>query len=296
MVAWAPIIAGAKVAAPYIAKGASAVMGLLNLFGDSGKANSAEMSYQYSKQLQQHQYELNRATRQTAFGDTRQSLEDADYNPLLAVGQQANGGVFGASMSVQDPKSERLANAIGTANAFVNIMQQQSQSKLNSAQSALAEITGKNDTNRLGLESLRNSAMVSQLDEQTRGIKIRNDVDQLTLLDTANATLENIRSDTSNKNEQKKLAKAQQNVAKATMGLIGAQTGYTYQQTSNARAENSAIQARTRQTEATTKSIEANNRWVNNHPKQASFTQGVGQYVGALGKLLGGSTTINYQK
>ena len=100
-------------------------MGLLSsIFGDS---NSAAASLAASMALQNHQYELNRKTRQTAYQDTRYSLESAGYNPLLAVGQQAQGGTFGASLSVQDPKSENLQNALATA-------QMASQAKLNSAQ------------------------------------------------------------------------------------------------------------------------------------------------------------------
>ena len=136
-------------------------MGLFSsLFGDSG-ANSARMSYEYSKALQKHQYELNRKTRQTAFQDTRQSLEEAGYNPLLAVGQQSQGGTYGAGISVQDPKSENLQNALAMANyatqaklnsaqAFNQIRQGQlttaqannliSQSRLNSAQTALSNL------------------------------------------------------------------------------------------------------------------------------------------------------------
>ena len=96
-----------------------------------GDSDSAKQSYLYSRALQQHQYELNRKTRQTAYQDTRYSLEQADYNPLLAVGQQANGGTFGATMNVTDPKTENLQNALSVAQANSAI-------RLNSAQARLA--------------------------------------------------------------------------------------------------------------------------------------------------------------
>lgn len=136
-------------------------MDILSLLSSAFSANSAGHSLKASKALMERQYELNRLTRQTAYQDTRQSLVEAGYNPLLAVGQQSQGGSFGASLSVQDPKSENLQNALTSANlasqtklnsaqAYNQIQQGQlttaqannllSQSKLNSAQTALTNL------------------------------------------------------------------------------------------------------------------------------------------------------------
>lgn len=129
--------------------------------GGATSADSSLQSYKYSRALQQHQYELNRQTRQTAYQDTRYSLEQAGYNPILAVGQQANGGAFGATLNAQDPKTERLNNVLNSlsnysqlrlnsANAYNQIMQGRltnaqaynliSQSRLNSAQTGLVNL------------------------------------------------------------------------------------------------------------------------------------------------------------
>lgn len=91
----------------------------MGLFGSS--SNSAKKSFEYSKALQQHQYELERKSRQTAYQDTRQSLEEAGYNPLLAVGQQSGSLPVGNQMSVTDPETERLQNSVALANAIAEL-------------------------------------------------------------------------------------------------------------------------------------------------------------------------------
>lgn len=93
--------------------GVSSVMGL---FG-----NSAKQSYKYSKKLQEHQYALERQSRQTAYQDTRQSLEAAGYNPLLAVSDQSGSLPVGNQMSVTDPATERLTNGIALASAIADL-------------------------------------------------------------------------------------------------------------------------------------------------------------------------------
>ncbi len=102
----------------------SSVMGL---FGSS--SNSAKKSFEYSKALQQHQYELERQSRQTAYQDTRQSLEAAGYNPLLAVGQQSGSLPVGNQMSVTDPETERLQNGIALASAIADLQMKKAQTQ-----------------------------------------------------------------------------------------------------------------------------------------------------------------------
>lgn len=142
-------------------------MGLFSsLFGNDA-ANSARMSYEYSRQLQQHQYELNRQTRQTAFQDTRHSLVEAGYNPLLAVGQQSQGGTFGATMSVQDPASENLANKLAQAQAISQLRlnsaqayNQTQQGKLTTAQASNLLSQGKLNSAQTALANLQANAQV----------------------------------------------------------------------------------------------------------------------------------------
>lgn len=151
----------------------SAVGGMLrerlgSMFGSN--SNSAMTSYILSKKLQEHQYELNRMTRQTAYQDTRYSLENAGYNPLLAVGQQAQGGTFGASLSATDPKTENLQNSLQVAQA-------NSQVRLNSAQAYNAFMQGNLTTaqaNNLISQSRLNSAQQSLVNLQSNAQAINN--------------------------------------------------------------------------------------------------------------------------
>lgn len=105
-----------------ILQGGSSLMGL---FG----GNSAKKSFEYSMALQQHQYDLERKSRQTAYQDTRQSLEAAGYNPLLAVGQQSGSLPVGNQMNVTDPATEKLQNSIALANAIADIKLKKAQEK-----------------------------------------------------------------------------------------------------------------------------------------------------------------------
>lgn len=100
---------------------------IMGLFGSS--SNSARKSYEYSRLLQQHQYDLERKSRQTAFQDTRQSLESAGYNPLLAVGQQSGSLPVGNQMSVTDPQTERLQNGIALASALADLRMKKAQTE-----------------------------------------------------------------------------------------------------------------------------------------------------------------------
>ncbi len=102
---------------------------LMGLFGSS--SNSAAKSFEYSKALQQHQYELERQSRKTYYQDARSSLEAANYNPLLAVtgGSSAASLPVGNQMSVTDPKTERLQNGLALANAIADINLKKAQAK-----------------------------------------------------------------------------------------------------------------------------------------------------------------------
>lgn len=106
----------------------------MGLFGSLFGGNSAKQSLSYSKALQNHQYQLERQSRQTAYGDTRKSLEDAGYNPMLAVGQQSGSLPVGNQLTVQDEKSERLQNSIALGSAIANMRNLWSQTSLNKSQ------------------------------------------------------------------------------------------------------------------------------------------------------------------
>lgn len=142
MVSWSAILPFLKVAGKsagsWLSKHSGSLLSsggsILGLFG----SNSAKKSFEYSKALQQHQYELERQSRQTAFQDTRYSLEQAGYNPLLATGQQASSLPVGNTMSVQDDRTENLNNAISAISALSSVKLNNSQTKANSAGASLA--------------------------------------------------------------------------------------------------------------------------------------------------------------
>lgn len=261
---------------------ASAVGSLVSigsqLFGGS---NSAYKSYKYSKMLQENQYELNRKTRQTAFQDTRQSLEDANYNPLLAVGQQAQGGTYGASMSVTDPSTERLQNALNTASAISTIAQQKSQSKLNSAQTSLSEAQTEATNSNIINQQAITSAQVALLKSQTEAQNISNTVENLYALDRANTQIKQMNSSIGLMQEQAKsegakraLMQTEQAVNRAQIGVLGAQVGQIGAITNNINqnSANAVIQG---------KILGRQNVWEQKHPIQYGHGQTIKTYTGA---------------
>lgn len=100
---------------------------VMGLFGTKG--NSAASSFAYSKALQEHQYELERQSRQTAYQDTRYSLEQAGYNPMLAVGSQSGSLPVGNQMDVTDPKIERMNTFLNASSALADIAVKKAQAR-----------------------------------------------------------------------------------------------------------------------------------------------------------------------
>ena len=253
------------------------------LFGGS---NSAYKSYKYSKMLQENQYELNRKTRQTAFQDTRQSLEDANYNPLLAVGQQAQGGTYGASMSVTDPSTERLQNALNTASAISNIAQQKSQAKLNSAQTSLSQEQSKATIANVINQNAMTSAQTGLIKSQTEAQNISNNVENLYALDRAQSQIKQMNSSISLMQEQAKsegakrsLMQTEQAVNRAQIGVLGAQVGQIGAMTNNINqnSANAVIQGNM---------LRRQNTWEQAHPKLYGTKQTINSVSGA-GSLSG---------
>lgn len=253
-------------------------MGLFSsIFG--GNSNSAELSYQYSKKLQQHQYELNRLTRQTAFQDTRQSLEESGYNPLLAVNQQAQGGTYGASMNVTDPNTERLNNKMAMISQLVNIAQQRSQSKLNSAQSALAQTQSDVGLRQLALQEQRNSAEVANIEEQTRTTKLNNDILEQTGLDKAQQEINLLIQNANSEKERQKLLKVQRVLTNTQVGEVKATINQT-------KASTSAIKAQADREKILTGDVKR-------HPKYYQRMQRFGIFTGSVGNVFSGSAGIS---
>lgn len=263
--------------APAIKKIGGAILNGMSLFGN--KSNSAQKSFEYSKALQQHQYELDRSFRQTAFGDTRKSLEDADYNPLLAVGQQAQGGSFGASMSVQDPNTENLQNRLAKISQMVEIASQRSQAKLNSANSSLADTQSKVSVGQLELEKQRNSAQVGLLQAQQDRQELENDVYRQTGLNSARAQIENLRADTNSKHEQSRLYRVEQSLRNAEIGEVGATIRKINADRENSEVQNSALRAQN-------KELWRWQKWQDKHPKHVNRSMYMRNYTFTGSNLL----------
>lgn len=264
MVAWAALGAAAAKYAPKVING---VQNVMSLFGN--KSNSALQSFEYSKALQQHQYELNRLTRQTSFQDTRQSLEEAGYNPLLAVGNQSNGGTFGASLNVTDPETENLQNRLAKVSALVNIAQQRSQAQVNSANAALAQEQSKATVQDVINKTNSTSAQVALLNNQAQSQAIDNEIKRQTGLNSALANIEYIKSTTHSNYSNIALNRAEQALRRAQIGSVNAMTKQT-------NLQNSAIKAQS--------------DWYNEHPKAASYVNWMNNVVSPTVGAITGAT------
>lgn len=264
MVAWAALGAAAAKYAPKIINGVQNIMGL---FGN--KSNSAKVSFEYSKALQQHQYDLNRLTRQTAFQDTRQSLENAGYNPLLAVGQQAQGGTFGASLNVQDPETENLSNKLAKISAMVNIAQQRSQAQVNSANASLAEQQSNATVQDTINKTNSTSAQIAFMKQQEESQRLDNEIKRQTGLNSALASIKYMKSMTDSNYSNVYLNRVEAGLKNAQIGNIKAMTTQT-------NAQNSAIKAQA--------------DWYDKHPKASNYTNWLNNVVAPTVSAFTGST------
>lgn len=111
-------------------------MSILDTLLNIGSASAANRrAFEYTKALQQHQYDLNRQALREYYSNNRFSLEQAGYNPLLAVpGSTAQGFTAGASMSPVMPGSSGAGteeiNAITSArSAIQNVKNMKEQNK-----------------------------------------------------------------------------------------------------------------------------------------------------------------------
>ena len=96
-------------------------IGWLNAWG------SAAMNSHYARELMDKQYNLERQSRQTYYGDAKKSLLDAGYNPLMAI----LGGSSAQSLSVGTPTPDYAGEG---QNAYSNMV-------ANATQKDLAKIT-----------------------------------------------------------------------------------------------------------------------------------------------------------
>lgn len=117
------------------ADGANQALGMLGASAISYLAQShgAYKQYKYQKKLQEHAAGLNYAygkkTALNQYGWTRQSLENADYNPMLAVSQGPVGMSSGFT-STGSAQSEDYSSAVNSALDYAKYYQDK---KLNNA-------------------------------------------------------------------------------------------------------------------------------------------------------------------
>lgn len=164
-------------------------MGIFSaLIGAGSSALSQAMSYQYQKKLMKYQYGLERESRQTAFGDTRQSLEDAGYNPMLATGVQSS-SLTPSSTAPSAPDPASMVSALTASRA------QKDEEKRN-------EVLNEVDRQRAGNEARVGMQQEALLRSQTDNQLIKNNIDQLTGLAIAEANLEDIRTHSAYQKQQ----------------------------------------------------------------------------------------------
>lgn len=93
------------------------IAGGLGVLGGGTSALSSLANYKYAKNLQSHQYKLNQQALRSQYQNTRYSLTQAGYNPLLAVGANAQG--FSAnSAGVPMDLSTGVQNGVNSAIAL----------------------------------------------------------------------------------------------------------------------------------------------------------------------------------
>lgn len=160
-------------------------------------ATSARKQYKYQSKLNQQAYDLTQRGYRESYGNMRIGLENAGYNPLLAV----NGGMSGATFSGGSATGASYDGS-GYANAFTNAKQQKSQEKLNDATiGQLESQIGVNNAEASYKEGLLQSEIIKQsgydLDNAIKDLQRQKEQKELSIWDKKLlAELENIQNDT----------------------------------------------------------------------------------------------------
>ncbi|UNI72404.1 MAG: DNA pilot protein [Chaetfec virus UA24_2340] len=162
----------------------------------SGAASSFKQ-YKYQKRLNQQAYDLTQRGYREQYGNMRQGLENAGYNPLLAV----NGGMSGATFSGGSASAPNMDFA-GSMNAFTNAKQQRSQNEVNDATvKQLESQVGVNNAEANYKEGLLQSEIIKQsgydLDNAIKDLQRQKEQKELDIWDKKLLSeLENIQQDT----------------------------------------------------------------------------------------------------
>lgn len=265
----------------------------INLFKGSS-ANSARVTEALNRRLMKYQYDLERESKRHSFQDTRDSLEEANYNPLLAVGQQAQGVSVGSGVSALDPATEQVQNASSAITAAAAEKQADTQAKLATSQAELNNTTSWSIRGKTPYEIEKIAQDTQTSKAQESNLNANSAVQQ--------ATQKQIQAQTEYQNMV--------NGVYAQTGLIQALSniGLTKAQISQSYSSAMANQAQANLANMNSKEIaqryginEERAKWYKNHPKAAQTQQwinnviapGVSSFRGLLGGFSANSTVYN---
>lgn len=202
-----------------ISAGSSLFGGALGMLSGG---TSAYQQYKYQKKLNQHAYDLTQQGYRESYGNIRQGLVNAGYNPLLAVN-----GMSGATFSGGSASAANMDGS-GYANSYTNAKQQRSQQALNDASIAQLESqVGVNNAEANYKEGLLQSELIKQtgysVDNQIKELERQKSKKELSIYDERLLEeLKNLRKDTALKE-----AKASQAYSDAVSNRIQAEAAET---------------------------------------------------------------------
>lgn len=186
------------------ALGALAGISMLGKVASSGmgyafNAKLQKKQYDYQRKLNQQGYDLTQQGYREQYGNMRQGLESAGYNPLLAV----NGGMTGASYSSGSAAGSSVGiDGSNLGDVITNAKQQKSQRDLNNASiRQLDSQVGVNNAEANYKEGLLQSEIIRQagydLDNQIKDLQRQKERKELNIWDKKLLSeLENIQNDT----------------------------------------------------------------------------------------------------
>lgn len=106
-----------------------------SIFSSVSSKRAAKRAYNYSRKLQEHQYDLNQRSLLESPSNSRKGYVDAGYNPLLALGNNMSGMTPSATMT---PTENNLASDVASGvNSAVAMKQADAQIRNVNANSAL---------------------------------------------------------------------------------------------------------------------------------------------------------------
>lgn len=112
------------VLATLVGLGGSGLLGLGSYgLNQASSAINSKRAWKYSRKAMEYQDQLNRSYTRDSYGLMRTGLEQAGYNPLLALGSSANSAVYSPTMmnSDSDQGTQAFENAINTSSAVSSI-------------------------------------------------------------------------------------------------------------------------------------------------------------------------------